>query len=98
MRQIKKASDFSSHLDVSVENSFGESFQRGALVSLEAGALVEQRDSRRVSGHGARVRVTEDFEVVVDGVADHHLPREQLQDLTGKENITENAQTVTLYL
>lgn len=47
----------------------------------DAGLGVEQRDSRRVPGQGSGVRVTEDLEVVVDGVANHHLPTEQLQDL-----------------
>lgn len=68
-------------LDVSVEDGLGESLQRGALVRGEAGLLVEQRDSRRVSGQGAGVRVTEDLEVIVDGVANHHLSHEQPQYL-----------------
>lgn len=47
----------------------------------DAGLGVEQRDSRRVPGQGSGVRVTEDLEVIVDSVTNHHLPIEQLQDL-----------------
>lgn len=71
----------SSYLDVTVEDGLGESLERGTLVHGDAGLGVEQRDSRRVPGQGSGVRVTEDLEVVVDGVANHHLPTEQLQDL-----------------
>lgn len=64
-------------LDVSVEDGLGESLQRGTLVHAKAGLQVEQRDSRRVSGQGTGVIVTEDLEVIVDGVANQHLPSEQ---------------------
>lgn len=70
-----------AHLDVAVEDGLGESLQRGALGHGEAGPLVEEGDPRRVSGQRGRVRVAEDVEVVVDGVADHHLPHEQPQNL-----------------
>lgn len=70
-----------SSLDVSVEDGLGEPLQRGALVLGETSLLVEQRDSRRVSGQGAGVSVTEDLEVIVDSVANHHLPHEQPQYL-----------------
>lgn len=77
-----------SYLDVTVENGFGESLQRGALVVSEAGLLVEQRDPGRVSGQGGGVSVTEGLEVVVDGVADHHLPHQQLQYLQTHNTLT----------
>lgn len=78
----------SSYLDVTVEDGLGESLQRGTLVHGEAGLQVEQRDARRVSGQGCGVRVTEDLEVIVYGVADHHLPHEQPQYLPTEKTST----------
>lgn len=86
---------FPPGLDVSVQDGLGESLQGGALVPFEAGFLVEQRDSSRVSGHGGWVTVTEDLEVVVDGVAYHHLPHEQLQDLFPGDSVRRGVDEIT---
>lgn len=86
---------FPPGLDVSVEDGLGESLQGGALVPFEAGSLVKQRDSSRVSGHGGRVGVAEDLEVVMDGVAYHHLPHEQLQDLFPGDSVRRGVDEIT---
>lgn len=70
-----------THLDVPVENGLGESLQGRTFGRSQAGLGVEQGDPRGVSGQGGGVGVTQHFEVVVDGVTDHHFSREQLQDL-----------------
>lgn len=87
----------SSYLDVTVEDGLGESLERGTLVHCDAGLGVEQRDSRRVPGQGSGVRVTEDLEVVVDSVSNHHLPTEQLQDLQTQKSSADVPKTFAPY-
>lgn len=76
------------YLDVTVEDGLGESLQGRALGQSQAGLHVEERASRCVSGPGCGVGVTQDLEVVVDRVANHHLPDEQLQDLPKGKTFT----------
>lgn len=76
------------YLDITVEDKLGESLQGRTFCRSQAGLRVEQRDFRRVSDQGCGVGVTEDFAVIVDGVANHHLPHEELQDLQTEKTFT----------
>lgn len=79
-----------THLDVPVENGLGESLQGRALGWSQAGLGVEQGDAGGVSGEGVGVGIAQHLEVVVDGVTDHHLSHQQLQDLPAWETNTDH--------
>lgn len=69
------------YLDVAVQQLLGEALQRGSLVLGEASTAVQERDLSCVPCCHLGVEVLEGFEVIVDGMAHHHLPCQQLQDL-----------------
>lgn len=64
-----------------MQQLLGEALQGDGGVLRETTLTVQQRYFGRVPGERFGVEVLERLEIVVDGVADHDLPRENAQDL-----------------
>lgn len=77
----------SRYLDVPVQKLLGESLQGHGGILRAVGLPVEGWDVGGVTGEGLGVEVLEGFEVVVDGVSHHDLPREDLQNLKQEQRM-----------
>ena len=70
-----------THLDLLVQQLQGQVLQRDTIPDVEPWLAEEAGDGSGIPGLAPRVDVLEGLEIVVQGVAHHHLALQELEDL-----------------
>lgn len=70
-----------THLDLLVQQLQGQVLKRDTIPDVEPWLAEEAGDGGGIPGLAPRVDVLEGLEIVVQGVAHHHLALQELEDL-----------------